>query len=162
MPICYVFHSETGHTRRLIDRCAAAAGGDKIEIKDLENYGRITKFLRGGKRARQGLLDPIDPAEVDVTNYSTVVIGSPVWAGMPTPAVNAAIKALKGAEDKKAIIVVSCGGNPGQSLEVMQKAVEEKKMIVTGSMAFTVRDLRDEERVNSLIDLVKRTNGPEK
>jgi multimeric flavodoxin WrbA len=158
MTICYVFHSETGHTRRLMDRVASAAGGDKIEVKDLENYGRIMKFLRGPKRARQGLLDPIDPKEIDVTNYSAVVVSSPVWAGMPTPAINAAIKALKGTERKKAIVVVTCGGNPGQSTEFMRKALEEQKMIVSGSMVFTVRDLRDQDRVNSLIELVKKTD----
>jgi flavodoxin len=158
MTVCYVFHSETGHTRRLMDRVASAAGGDKIEVKDLENYGRIMKFLRGPKRARRGLLDPIDPKEIDVTNYTAVVVGSPVWAGMPTPAINAAIRALKGAEGKKAVIVVTCGGNPGQSTQVMQKALEEKKMGVAGSMVFTVRDLRDQERVDSLIEMVKKTD----
>jgi multimeric flavodoxin WrbA len=92
MTICYVFHSETGHTRRLMDRVASAAGGDKTEVKDLENYGRIMKFIRGLRRARQGVLDPIDPAEIDVSSYQVVVVGSPVWGGMPTPAINAAIK----------------------------------------------------------------------
>jgi multimeric flavodoxin WrbA len=158
MAICYVYHSETGHTRKLIEKCAAAAGGDKIEVKDLKNYNRITKFVRGLRRARQGLLDPIDPQEIEVTKYQVVVISSPVWGGMPTPAINAAIRALKGTEGKKAIIVVTCGGNPGQSTAVMQKALEEKKMIISGSMAFTGRDLRDEERVNSLIALVKKAD----
>jgi hypothetical protein len=40
----------------------------------------------------------------------------------------------------------------------MQRAVEERKMIVSGSMAFTVRDLRNPERINSLIGLIKRTD----
>ncbi len=154
----YIFYSETGHTRRLIEQCASATGGDTIPIEDLQNYGRITKYIRGGKRARQGLLDPIKPIEIDVSRYSVVVIGSPVWAGMPTPAINSAIKALKGAEGKKGIIVVTCGGNPGQSTEVMQKALEGQKMIVAGSMVFTVQDLRDPERINSLIALVKKAD----
>jgi NADPH-dependent FMN reductase len=159
MAVCYVFHSETGHTQRLMDQVASAAGGDKIEVKDLENYGRIMKYIRGGRRARQGLLDPIDPSEIDVTKYNAVVIGSPVWAGMPTPAINSAIKSLKGAEGKKAIIVVTCGGNPGQSTEMIQKALEAKKMTISGSMVFTVKDLRDQERVNSLIELVKKADA---
>jgi hypothetical protein len=158
MTVCYVFHSETGHTRWLLDRVASEAGGEKIEVTDLENYGRITKFLRGPKRARQGVLDPIEPAEIDVSACTTVVVGSPVWAGMPTPAVNSIIKALKGAEGKKAIVVVTCGGNPGQSVEVMKRALEGQKMTISGSMVFTVKDLRDQERVNSLIELVKKTD----
>jgi flavodoxin len=159
MTICYVYHSETGHTRRLIDRVASIAGGDKIEVKDLENYGRIMKFIRGGSRARKGLLDPIDPKEIDVSQYRAVVMGSPVWGGKPTPAINSAIRALKGTEGKKVVIVVTCGGNPGQSTAVMQKALEEKKMNISGSMAFTVRDLRDKERINSLIELVKKADA---
>jgi flavorubredoxin len=143
----------------LMDRVASAAGGDKTEVKDLENYGRIMKFIRGLRRARQGVLDPIDPAEIDVSSYQVVVVGSPVWGGMPTPAINAAIKGLKGAEGKKAIVVVTCGGNPGQSIEFMQRAMEARKMSVSGSMVFTVRDLRDTERVNSLIELVKKTDA---
>jgi flavorubredoxin len=94
-----------------------------------------------------------------VAKYTLVVVGSPVWAGMPTPAINSAIKSLKGAEGKKVIIVVTCGGNPGQSREVMQKALEAQKMSVAGSMVFTVNDLRDQERVNSLIEMVKKVDA---
>jgi hypothetical protein len=56
-------------------------------------------------------------------------------------------------------VVVTCGGNPGQSIEFMQRAMEARKMSVSGSMVFTVRDLRDTERVNSLIELVKKTDA---
>jgi hypothetical protein len=159
MAVCYVYHSETGHTRRLIDQVASAVEGTRIEVKDLENYGRIMKYFRGGKRARKGLLDPIDPAAIDLTSCTTVVIGSPVWAGMPTPAINSAIRAFNGAEGKKAVIVVTCGGTPGKSMEVIQQALEARKMTVRGSMAFTVTDLRDPERVNNLIELVKKADS---
>jgi flavodoxin len=30
MNICYIYHSETGHTRGIADRCLAATGGDRI------------------------------------------------------------------------------------------------------------------------------------
>ena len=159
MSICYIFHSESGNTRGVIERCAAIAGGDKIEVKDLEHYNRITKFLRGGRRAVQGMVDPIEPSNIDVAKYDAVVIGSPVWGGHPTPAINAVIKSLKGCEGKKAVIMVTCGGNAGQSTEIMQKALEGIKMSVSGSMVFTRKDLRNQERMNSFVNLVKKASG---
>jgi hypothetical protein len=40
----------------------------------------------------------------------------------------------------------------------MQKALEARKMTIDGSMVFTVKDLQNPGRVNSLIELVKRTD----
>jgi flavodoxin len=54
MTVCYVFHSETGHTRRLMDRIASAASGDKIEVKDLENYGRNYEIHPGAQASPSG------------------------------------------------------------------------------------------------------------
>jgi hypothetical protein len=156
MSICYVYHSETGHTRKLLQRCQAATGGEIVEVEDLEHYSRIMKFIRGARRARQGVSDPIAPAEIEVSGCDALVLGSPVWGGMPTPAINAAIRALRGCEGKNAVVVVTCGGNPGKSIEVISKALEERGMHIISSMVFTVRDLRDNERVSSLIELAKK------
>jgi flavodoxin len=151
MKICYIYHSETGNTRRIIDRCLAATGGDRIEVHDLQHYGRLSKYLVGGRRAAQGLADPIDPSSIDVSGYDLLVIGSPVWAGRPSPAVNAAIQALKGCEGKKGTLFVTCGGSPGESLSLMQKALEGRGVIITFGTSFTRKELRDAGKVDDFI-----------
>jgi len=105
------YHSETGNTRGVVDRCHAATGGDRIEVEDLQHYSRISKYLVGAGRAAKGLADPIEPPEIDVSGCDLLVIGSPVWSGKPTPAINAAIQALKGCEGKNSILFVTCGGS---------------------------------------------------
>jgi flavodoxin len=155
MKTCYIYHSETGNTRRIVDRCLAAAGGDRIEVHDLQHYNRISKFLVGGRRAMKGLSDPIEPPDIDVSGYDLMVIGSPVWGGRPTPAINAAIQALKGCEGKRSILVVTCGGSPGESLSLMKKGLEGRGVNITASVSFTRRDLRNEGRVNDLIKLIQ-------
>jgi len=155
MNICYLYHSETGNTRGIADRCRAATGGDRIEIQDLQHYNKITKFLVGGRRAGKGLLDPIEPSTIDASKYDLMVIGSPVWGGKPTPAINAAIQALKGCEGKKAILFVTCGGSPGESLALMTKALEGRGVTVTASASFSRKELRDDSKVNALIQRVK-------
>ncbi len=159
MTVCYVFHSETGTTREIIDKCAALIKGEKIEIRDLMHYNRFTKYLIGGKRAMKVEKDPIEPAVIDVSAFDVIVIGSPVWAGKPSPAINSAMKALKGCEGKKAIIVATCGGNAGETTEVMRKVLEERQMTVAGIIVFTKKDLNDQERINSLVTMIQRATG---
>ena len=137
MKICYIYHSETGNTRSVVDRCCAATGGDRIEVQDLQHYSRISKYLVGAGRAAKGLSDPIEPAEIDVSGCDLLVIGSPVWSGKPTPAINAAIQALKGCEGKNSILFVTCGGSARDALTLMKTALEGRGMSVAASVEFT-------------------------
>ena len=159
MNICYIYHSETGHTRGIADRCLTATGGDRIEVHDLQHYNMITKFLVGGRRAMKGLLDPIEPSTIDASKYDLVVIGSPVWGGKPTPAINAAIQALKGCEGKKSVLFVTCGGSPGESLSLMKRALEGRGVTIGASVSFNRKELGDDGRVNDLIRQIKSTEA---
>ena len=94
MSVCIVFHSETGNTRTIAERLAPLVGGDLIEVTDLAHYSKISRYISGGRRAMKGESATIEPATIDVTACDTVVVGTPVWAGNPTPAINAAIEAL--------------------------------------------------------------------
>ncbi len=156
MKICYVYHSESGNTKGVADRCIATTGGDRIEVQDLAHYNRISKYIVGGRRAMKGLMDPIEPSAIDVSGFDVIVIGSPVWAGRPTPAINAAIEALKGCEGKKGVVFVTCGGSAGESTGLMKKALEEKKVQVAGTTSFTKSELHDEGKVRNLIDLIMK------
>ncbi len=155
MRICYIYHSETGHTREIAERCLAGTSGKRIEVQDLQHYNRITKYLVGGRRAMKGLLDPIEPSTIDVSNCDLVVIGSPVWGGKPTPAINAAIQALKGCEGKKTVLFVTCGGEPGESLSIMKNALEGKGLTITASASFTRKELRNQDKISDLIGRIQ-------
>ena len=159
MKICYICHSESGNTKGISVRCIAATGGETIEVHDLQHYNRVSKYIVGGRRAMKGLLDPIEPSVIDVSGYDMIVIGSPVWAGRPTPAINAAIDAMKGCEGKKCVIFVTCGGTPGESTTLMKKVLEEKKVEVVGTMVFAKKDLHDEVKLKGLVDLIMKAGA---
>jgi flavodoxin len=159
MKICYIYYSESGNTRGVVVRCTAATGGETIEVHDLQHYNRISKYIVGGRRAMKGLMDPIEPSVIDVSGYDVIVIGSPVWAGRPTPAINAAIDAMKGCDGKKGVIFVTCVGSAGESTMLMKKALEEKKVQVVGTTAFTKKDLHAEGKIKGLIDLIMKTGA---
>ena len=157
MPVCIVFHSETGNTRAVAERLAPLVGGDLIEVTDLAHYSKISRYISGGRRAMKGESATIEPATIDVTAYNTVVIGTPVWAGNPTPAINAAIEAFVGIEGKPAVVFCTSGGMPGKTLEAVTAMLAGRGADARGVVGFTVRDVRTGEGMDALVDLVRRS-----
>jgi len=155
MPVCIVYHSETGTTRTVAERLATAVRGDLIEVKDLAGYSKVGMYLMGAPRAMRGKKADIEPAVIDVSGYDAVVVGTPVWAGSPTPAVNAAVAALAGIEGKPAVVFCTSGGAPGKTLETMQAMLAGRGADVRGAVGFTMRDVRDPAAVEALVSLVR-------
>ncbi|MDD1656174.1 MAG: ArsR family transcriptional regulator [Methanomicrobiales archaeon] len=159
MSVAIVFHSETGNTEGVAKRLASACGGELIPVRDCAGYNRITMYLRGAARARRRELARIEPAVIDISRHSLVVVGSPVWAWSPTPAANAAIAALRGCEGKKGIVFATCGGKPGETLVMMKDALAARGVDVVGAFPFARKDLRDELKLAELVSAVKQAAG---
>ncbi|MDD4566866.1 flavodoxin [Methanoculleus chikugoensis] len=152
MSVCIVYHSETGNTRAVAERLAAVVGGDLIEVQDLAHYSKIGRYLKGSPRAMRGTRATIEPAVIDVSAYDTVVVGTPVWAGSPTPAINA----LRGIEGKPAVVFCTFGGSPGKTLETLKAVLAGRNVEVRGAVPFTARDVKKGKGIETLADLVRR------
>jgi flavorubredoxin len=103
----------------------------------------------------KGVCDPIEPKTVDVSADDVIVIGTPVWAGRATPAVNAAVAALAGCTGKKAVIFATCGGKEGDTLPMLKKALEEKGVTVAGEFVFDKTGMKDPEKITMMIAAIK-------
>jgi hypothetical protein len=159
MSVAIVFHSETGNTGGVAKRLASSCGGELVPVKDCTGYNKITMYLLGSARARRRELAPIEPAVIDVSRHTLVVVGSPVWAWSPTPAANAAIAALRGCEGKKGFVFATCGGKPGETLAMMKEALAARGVDVVGAFVFAKKDLGDEQKVGELVAAVKKAAG---
>jgi flavodoxin len=155
MSVCIIYHSETGTTRAVAELVAALIGTDLIEVKDLAGYSKLSMYLKGAPRAMQGKKADIEPAVIDVSGYDAVVVGTPVWAGNPTPAFNAAVAALVGIEGKAAVVFCTSGGAPGKTLDTVKAMLADRGAVVRGAVAFTTRDVQKPEAVEALINLVR-------
>ncbi len=155
MKICCIFHSYSGVTRNVCIKLKNESGSDLFEVKPLNEYSKLTAYTKGCLRARKGEKDSIDHESIDISSYDLVIIGTPVWAWKTTPVINAAVNALEGGEGKKAIIFATCGGQPGESLRILKKAVEEKGLTVIGEVMMTKNDIN--EKTEQLVKLVKDT-----
>jgi flavodoxin len=154
MATCIIFHSYSGITRAIAEKVQKACGGDLIEVKSRKSYNKLSVYAIGGRRAMSGESDPIEPETIDVSAYELLVIGTPVWAWRATPAINAAISALKNCEGKKAVIFATCGSSAGEALTILAQILSAKGVTVVDSIVLTRRDTSDDARVSGLIAAV--------
>jgi multimeric flavodoxin WrbA len=137
------------------EKVHAALGGELIEVISKEYSSRLTAYTIGCYRAMKGMCDPIEPAAIDVAADDMIVLGTPVWAGRATPAINAAVAALEGCKGKKAVIFATCGGKERETLPILKKALESRGVIVSGEFVFDKAGIHDSDRINSMISVIK-------
>jgi len=159
MKTSIIYYSYSGITRGIADKVQKACGGDLIEVKLKQNYSSLTAYTLGCYRAMKEECDPIEPDTIDVSASDLVVIGTPVWAFKATPAINAAIVALKGCDGKKAVIFATCGSSAKDTLRILKKALEIKGVTVVGQFVLTKKEIGDERKIDVLIDSVKAANN---
>jgi flavodoxin len=156
MKTTIIYYSYSGITRMIAAQIQKACGGDLVEVKLRQDYSAITAYTLGCYRARKEECDPIEPAAIDVTGSDLVVIGTPVWAFKATPAINAAMAALKGCEGKKAVLFATCGSSAKDTLPILKKSSEAKGMTVVGEFVLTRKEIGEGSKVNTLIESVKK------
>jgi len=151
-----IYHSYSGITRGIAEKIQKACGGDLIEVKLKQNYSSITAYTLGCYRAMKEECDPIEPETIDVSSSDLIVIGTPVWAFKATPAINAAIAALKGCDGKKAVIFATCGSSAKDTLLTLKKALRAKGVAVVGEFVLTRKEIGEGQKVRTLIDNVNK------
>jgi len=99
--------------------------------------------------------DPIEPKTIDVAAVDVIVIGTPVWAGRATPAINAAVAALVGCNGKKGVVFATCGKDGGESLPLLKKALEGRGVTVAAEFVFDKTGVKDPERINAMLSAIR-------
>jgi len=155
MKISIIFNSYSGNTRGVAEKVHAALGGELIEVVSKEYSSKISAYTIGCYRAMKGMSDPIEPKTIDVAGDDIIVVGTPVWAGRATPAINAAVATLEGCNGKKAVIFATCGKDGGESLPILKKSLEERGVMVAGEFVFDKAGTADPDRINAMISAIK-------
>lgn len=151
---CVVFYSYTGVTRGVAERIRNACGCDLVEVKTLAGYSTFTAYTTGVLHSRRGVCDPIIPDRIDVSRYDLIVIGTPVWAWKPAPAINAAVRALSGCEGKRAVVFCTNCGQPGEALPLLEAALAARGVEVAAAVSLTQEEMAARTAENELIERI--------
>jgi DNA-binding transcriptional ArsR family regulator len=140
---CVIFYSYSGITRGVAEGIRNASGCDLIEVRTKNPYTSFSVYTKGVLHSRKGACDPIEPDVIDVSAYDFLIIGTPVWAWKPAPAINAAVKALKGCEGKMAVIFTTCSNQPGEALPILSTALAERGVRVMAGISLDANDTKN-------------------
>lgn len=76
-----LFYSFGGNTRRIAKMIQEEIGGDLYEIETAAPYtGSYEEVVEQGEReVNSGFMPELKPLQADLSQYDTIVLGSPVW-----------------------------------------------------------------------------------
>ena len=140
MKSAIIYYSFTGNTHRI-----ACLFADILKNKDEETVlVRIrplkeeTTFLGQCKEAFLKKKPELYRTLLDLKDFDRVIIGSPVWAFNPAPAINTYIEQCGSLQGKTAICFVTYGSGIGKNraLEIMKKTLVAKGARIAGTVSF--------------------------
>ena len=138
-----VYYTRTGNARFAAETIAAEIGADVEEIVDMKNRSGKLAYLTGGSDARRGRRSSrgrresrggsawrrketeISSTKKSPADYDLLIVGTPVWASRPAPAVTTYLKKNNLAGKKVALFFTQAGKKPS--------AIDQTKALIPNS-----------------------------
>jgi flavodoxin len=81
MKTLILYYSYGGNTRKIAKMIQHKTGGDIAEIETVKpytgNYDAVVE--QGDQEVKSGFMPEIKPLNLDLSDYDTIILGSPVW-----------------------------------------------------------------------------------
>lgn len=84
-----VYFSYTGHTKMIVDKIKEKIDCDVLRIETVIPYSTDYDSVVNDEQnsERSNFLPEIKDINIDLTNYETIILGTPVWWYRPVPAI---------------------------------------------------------------------------
>lgn len=128
-----VYYSYTNNTKKIAEQIQKATGADICEIETVKPYtGDYNSVVDQGKReVDRGFKPEIKPLPVNLEDYDTIIIGTPVWWYTYAPAV-ATFLSEYDLSGKTIIPFVTNGGWIGHTIKDIEKVC--KNAVITNAI----------------------------
>lgn len=115
MKTLITYYSYSGITAKVVDIFSEVLKKmSEVKIQRLKPKKEITSFARQCLAARFGKRCELEGGVVfDVSAYDTIILGLPVWAFAPVPAINTYLDNITGLSGKKFIVLITSGSGAG-------------------------------------------------
>ncbi len=152
MKSAIIYYSRTQKTSIVAKAIADKISGDLIEIRDLKNRNGILGWLRAAFDARGDKTTTIEPSSIDTSIYDKLYIGTPVWGGKPTPAINTVMNSFS-INEKDIVLFVTLGGsNYKGALEIMENKTKSRGANIVKTFAVVNSGKKDEDEIKTEIN----------
>ncbi|MBQ6436328.1 flavodoxin [bacterium] len=121
-----IYFSATGNTKKAAEMAAAITGGDLIEIVPVEEYTQADlnwhdEQSRSSKEMKDEMARPVIRPIDDLSGYSRVILGSPIWWGLCPRVINSMIESSDLADKEIHLLVTSGSSGVEEALETLKK-----------------------------------------
>ena len=127
------YYSRTGNTKRIAEQIAVTLGGDIEALQDAVEYSGAVGFFKAGRDAFRSAVHEIAPLAHPPAAYDLVIVGQPVWAARPVPAVNGLLGNYDLSGRKVALFVTFDGGGDAHCLEATEAHLKAGQVVAKAS-----------------------------
>jgi flavodoxin len=112
------YYSYSGITAKVVDIFSEILKSEgEVKAQRLKPKREITSFILQCMAARHGKRCELEGDVLfDVTPYDNIIIGLPVWAFAPAPAINTYLDKISGLKGKKVVILITSGSGVGVNM----------------------------------------------
>lgn len=124
-----IYYSYGGNTRKVAEKIQKILGADAAEIKTVKPYiGSYDDVVAQGKReVDSGFMPEIQPLKVDLSQYDTVILGTPVWWYTFAPAMKTFLESAD-LSGKMIYPFATNGGWIGHTFKDFEKACSDARV----------------------------------
>ncbi len=125
-----IYYSYEGNCRLISELLSPIFPADVVELKPKaeKRLTGLKKYFWLGKQAKMKETPELEPITIDFSHYETIIIGTPVWAWTMAPAIRTFLSS-KPFVGKRIAFYCTHGGNPGKTIEHMEKMLEGNTFI---------------------------------
>ena len=112
MKTAVIYYSFEGNCALVAKAIKDALDADIFEIKTIDKKKRtgFAKYLWGGFQTIMKKKPELEPLSIDIIAYDLIVLGTPVWAASPTPAILSFLDKTRITGKKIALFCCHAGG----------------------------------------------------
>ena len=149
-----IYYSYGGNTKRIANMIHEKKGYDMVEIKPVTSYTNNYQKLVDGEenKMHQEEVVEIEPIHVDLSNYDTIILGTPVWWYTMTPPIRAFLK-NNDLSGKVIVPFATNGGWLGRAFDDIKKYAPNSEIVNELSIKFNEDTLAiSESELNDWIE----------
>ncbi len=133
MKTAFIYYSLEGNMEYIVNKISDKNTVDNIKLIPSKEYptGKISKFIWGGKSATFGEKPKLTNENIEIDQYDTLIIGTPIWAGTFTPPINTFLHDYKINGKKIILIATHAGGGAEKCFTKMKELLKENTILDT-------------------------------
>lgn len=157
MKTVVVYYSRSGHTRQVAERMAGKLNADLQELVDQRARKGLVGWLKSGRDAIKEKETELAPLEHRPEDYDLIVVGTPVWAAHPAPAVRSFLKAHDLSGKRTALFCTMSARGGEETLEIMKGLLSGSDP--AGTLAIAVKKQLTDEIRKQVDDWASKLTG---